>query len=49
MDLPTWFTVVMEKYSLITAFVVVGAILWLSSFLSQRFTRGRLPGSAIAI
>src|SRR3990172_7814613 len=34
---------------LITAFAVVGAIVWLSYFLSAKLTGGKLHGSAIAI
>ena len=37
------------KYSLITAFAVIGVTVWVSYFLSDRLTRGRLHGSAIAI
>ena len=37
------------KYSLVTAFAVIGATVWVSYFLSDRLTRGRLHGSAIAI
>lgn len=37
------------KYSLITAFAVVGVLVWLSYFLSDRLTKGRVHGSAIAI
>lgn len=40
---------VLAKYSLVTAFAVVGATIWCSYFLSARLTRGRLHGSAIAI
>ena len=40
---------VMTKYSLVTGFAVVGATVWISYFLSDRLTRGRLHGSAIAI
>ena len=36
-------------YSLITAFAVVGLIVWVSYLLSGKLTRGRLHGSAIAI
>ncbi|MGI9473269.1 MAG: malonate transporter subunit MadM, partial [Rubripirellula sp.] len=48
-EIPVWFSSVLEKYSLITAFVVVGVTLWFSYFVSDRFTRGRIHGSAIAI
>jgi malonate transporter MadM subunit len=40
---------VLVKYSLITAFAVVGIIIWSSYEISARFTRHRLHGSAIAI
>lgn len=40
---------VMEKNGLLVAFVVVGALMLLSGWLSKTLTRGRLHGSAIAI
>lgn len=40
---------VLSKYSLVTAFAVVGATVWFSYVVSDRLTRGRLHGSAIAI
>ncbi len=40
---------VLIKYSLITAFAVVGFTVWISYVMSERLTRGRLHGSAIAI
>lgn len=40
---------VLSKYSLITAFAVIGVTVWLSYFVSDHLTRGRLHGSAIAI
>lgn len=40
---------VLTKYSLVTAFVLVGLILWASYAVSLRFTKGRMHGSAIAI
>ena len=40
---------VLEKNALITAFVVVGVLVWLSYFLSDKLTRGQVHGSAIAI
>ena len=40
---------VLTKYSLVTAFAVVGATVWISYAISDRLTRGRLHGSAIAI
>jgi malonate transporter MadM subunit len=41
--------IVLTKYSLVTAFAVVGVTVWISYFLSDRLTRGRIHGSAIAI
>ena len=40
---------VMAKNGLITAFVVVGILVWVSYFLSDKLTRGHVHGSAIAI
>lgn len=40
---------VLVKNGLITAFAVVGVLVWLSYEVSARFTRGHLHGSAIAI
>ena len=40
---------VFAKNGLITAFTLVGLIICLSYYLSNRFTKGRLHGSAIAI
>jgi malonate transporter MadM subunit len=40
---------VLIENGLITAFAVVGIVVWASYFLSDRLTRGRLHGSAIAI
>jgi malonate transporter MadM subunit len=40
---------VLTKYSLVTAFAVIGATVWMSYVMSDRLTRGRLHGSAIAI
>jgi len=40
---------VLTKYSLVTAFAFVGATVWFSYVVSDRLTRGRLHGSAIAI
>jgi malonate transporter MadM subunit len=39
----------LTKYSLVTAFAVIGGTVWISYFLSARLTRGRIHGSAIAI
>jgi malonate transporter MadM subunit len=40
---------VLIRNGLVTAFVFVGVITWLSYLLSDRLTRGRIHGSAIAI
>jgi len=40
---------ILTKNSLLTAFVVVGVVVWVSYFLSAKLTRGHLHGSAIAI
>lgn len=40
---------VLTKYSLVTAFAVIGVSVWLSYVLSERLTKGRIHGSAIAI
>jgi malonate transporter MadM subunit len=40
---------VMSANGLITAFVFVGALVWLSYLISSTVTRGRIHGSAIAI
>lgn len=40
---------VLAKYSLVTAFAMIGLIVWGSYFLSDRLTKGRLHGSAVAI
>jgi malonate transporter MadM subunit len=42
-------TAVLSKNSLITAFAFVGLLVWLSYGLSDRLTKGRIHGSAIAI
>lgn len=49
MSLLEAFQSVLLKYSLVTAFAVVGILIWISYFFSERLTRGRLHGSAIAI
>jgi len=43
------FESVFTKYSLLTAFALVGAITWGSYLVADKLTRGRLHGSAIAI
>ncbi|MDG1893385.1 MAG: malonate transporter subunit MadM [Fuerstiella sp.] len=40
---------ILTKYSLVTAFAVIGLTVWVSDFMSEHLTRGRLHGSAIAI
>lgn len=40
---------VLVKYSLVTAFAVIGLTVWVSYWISARLTGGRLHGSAIAI
>ena len=40
---------ILVKNGLVTAFVFVGVIMWVSNWASQRFTRGQVHGSAIAI
>ena len=40
---------VLIKNGLVTAFAVVGATVWFSYFISDRLTKGRLHGSAVAI
>ena len=40
---------ILTKYSLVTAFAVVGAIVWASYTISSRVTKGHMHGSAIAI
>lgn len=40
---------VLTANGLIVAFIVVGVLVWFSYFLSNRLTRGRIHGSAIAI
>ena len=40
---------VLTKYSLITAFAVIGVTVWVSYYLSEKLTRGWLHGSSIAI
>ncbi|MBJ7555074.1 Malonate/sodium symporter MadM subunit [Marinomonas spartinae] len=40
---------VSTKYSLIVGFAVIGLTMWFSYWLSAKFTRGRVHGSAIAI
>lgn len=42
-------TDLLERNDLLVAFVVVGALMLLSGYLSKTLTRGRLQGSAIAI
>jgi hypothetical protein len=39
----------MEANGLLTAFVVVGVMMWVSNWISKTLTGGRLHGSAIAV
>lgn len=40
---------VLTKYALVTAFAVIGVVVWASYVISARVSRGRMHGSAIAI
>jgi malonate transporter MadM subunit len=40
---------VLVRHGLVTAFAFVGVVIWLSYLVSNRLTRGRVHGSAIAI
>lgn len=40
---------VVEDYGLVISFVYIGAIMWLSYWISSHLTKGRIPGSAIAM
>ncbi|MFK5920616.1 MAG: malonate transporter subunit MadM [Verrucomicrobiota bacterium] len=40
---------VLIKYNLVTAFAVIGIVIWLSYLVSKHLTKGRIHGSAIAI
>ena len=40
---------ILIKNGIITAFLVVGIIVWFSYFLSKKLTKGKFHGSAIAI
>lgn len=40
---------VLSKNGLITAFVFVGCVVWISYYLSEKLSKGRFHGSAIAI
>jgi len=42
-------TTVLTKNSLITSFAFVGILVWVSYWISAKFTRGHIHGSAIAI
>jgi len=49
MNLLEIFESVFARNVIITAFLFVGIMVWFSYFLSEKFTKGRLHGSAIAI
>ncbi|SEF81272.1 malonate transporter subunit MadM [Marinobacterium lutimaris] len=38
-----------DKYNLVAGFAVIGVTMWFSYWISGRFTKGRIHGSAIAI
>ena len=40
---------VVQRNNLLAGFGIIGAVIWLSYVISNRFTRGRIHGSAIAI
>jgi len=42
-------TAVLSKNALITAFLFMGLLMWLSYFLSEKLTKGQIHGSAVAI
>ncbi len=42
-------TKVLNSYGLITGFAFIGVVMWISYWMSDKFTKGRLHGSAIAI
>lgn len=42
-------SVVMTKYALVVAFAFVGIVVWLSYWATDKFTGGRIHGSAVAI
>ena len=48
-ELPHVVETIFSEYPLITAFALVGFIVWVSYAISKRVTRGRIHGSAIAI
>ncbi|MGE8405389.1 MAG: malonate transporter subunit MadM, partial [Delftia tsuruhatensis] len=40
---------VLSSYGMLSGFAIIGITMWVSYWISDRFTRGRLHGSAIAI
>lgn len=42
-------TKVLNSYGMISGFALIGVTMWISYWVSDRFTKGRLHGSAIAI
>ena len=40
---------VISGYGLISGFAIIGATMWISYWLSDKLTKGRLHGSAVAI
>ena len=49
MNLLEIFESVFSRNGIITAFLFVGCMVWISYFLSEKLTKGRLHGSAVAI
>jgi malonate transporter MadM subunit len=47
--IPETLVAVLERNALITAFVFVGIVVWVSYALSDRLTKGHIHGSAVAI
>jgi malonate transporter MadM subunit len=43
------FTLILMNNSILSAFITVGLIMWISYFLSDKLSKGRFHGSAIAI
>lgn len=43
------FSDLLSHYDLVTAFLYVGLLMWVSTFLARSLFRGRIPGAAIAI
>src|SRR5256885_1264027 len=46
---PSFFDHLVASHALIVAFAFVGVVMWISNLISNKATRGRVHGSAIAI